>query len=105
MTNDSQDNETGGRPGQPGQQVPGDTAQYWLRADRSPGARRVAADVLAEIRRPARRDRDRLPPRPAPETRDVHEPQWTLGRPGDSVLQTGPHRPLGRLRRSQLAPR
>ena len=50
------DDENGGRPGQPGQQVPGDPAQHRLRAGRSAGRRGAPASfsrkfegLLAEI--------------------------------------------------------
>ena len=52
----------------------------------------------------ARRDRDRLPPRPALEARDVHEPERPLGRSGGAVFQAAADRPPGRVRRPQLAP-
>ena len=99
------DVESGGRPGQPGHQVSGDAAQRRLRGDRSAGPGRGAAVVLPQVRRPGRRDRDRLPPRPAAQARDVHEPQRPVRRPGAAVLQAGARRSPGRLRRPEPPPR
>ncbi len=93
------DDQTGGRPGQPGQQVPGNTAQHRLRAGRSPGPGRQSPasfsgkfeGQLAETEIDFRRVLLLKP-----ET--FMNLEWPLGRPGSAVFQAAGDRPPGRVR-------
>ena len=102
------DDETGGRPGQSGSKYQGTRHNIGFELVDRLARGGTRAGVHPQVRRAARRGRDRLPPGPAAEARDVHEPERPVGRPGVRFYKLEPadilvvcddlNLPVGKLR-------